>query len=117
MKSPETSFEHVKYVFNENEKKEIAQSMAQKVGELQTAEDELKAVKSDFKSRMDALQAQVNGAATKLNNGYEWRSMECRVEYSVNDKIVAFYRLDNQEFVKERAMRPEELQLRIDEGV
>ena len=45
----EKSTEFVRHVFTEEEKKEIASELAQKVTELQTHEDQKKAVMSDLK--------------------------------------------------------------------
>jgi hypothetical protein len=67
MEENEKTTEYVKYHFSETEKKEIATEMAQKVTDLNGAEDEKKAIASDFKSRIDGLQANINAAATKLN--------------------------------------------------
>lgn len=107
------SNESVKYTFSEDEKRDIATEMAQRIGELQRAEDDLKAVKSEFKSKIDLLQSQVNAAATQLNNGYEYRNMKCTVRYDVKNKVVRFYRCDTGELAKERGMYADEYQLKI----
>jgi hypothetical protein len=67
--------EYIKHKFTEDEKREIAIEMAQKVSELQRTEGSIKAIKSDYKSRIDGVQANINHAATKLNNGYEMRNL------------------------------------------
>ena len=48
-------------------------------GEAETAEDELKAVKSDFKSRIDRMTADIAGLAGKLRSGFEMRRVKCEV--------------------------------------
>ncbi len=75
----EFSNEFIKHKFSEIEKQEIAIEMAQKVANLQQAEDDKKAVMSDYKSQIDGIQAGINGAAAKLNNGYEMRTIKCEV--------------------------------------
>ena len=47
----ETSLEFIKYVFTEEEKRDIAMEMAQKVDALRIAEDEKKAIASEIKSQ------------------------------------------------------------------
>ena len=108
-----TSDEFIKYVFNEDEKRDIAKNMATSVTMLQTAEDNLKAVKSQFKSEIDGYQAGINSAAQKLNNGYEMKTMECNVEYDHARQLVYFTRPDTLERVKERKMTSDEQQIEI----
>jgi len=115
MKEGEYTYEYCKYVFNEDEKKDIASEMAQNVSDLAAAEDEKKAIMSDFKSRIDGLQARVNGAATKLNNGYEMKSIKCEVEGDWTNKIWLFRRQDNYEVAKKTEMKSDDLQRKIDE--
>ena len=109
------SNQYCKYVFNEDEKKEIAAEMAQNVSDLQGAEDEKKAIMSDFKSRIDGLQARVNGGATKLNNGYEMRTVKCRIDPDWEGKVWLYVREDNGEIAKEKKMTSDDLQRKIDE--
>lgn len=107
------SNEHVKHVFSENEKKEIAIEMAQKVANLQQAEDDKKAVMSDYKSQIDGIQAGINGAATKLNNGYEVRTIKCEVVPCWEKKVWKYMRVDTGEMVKEKAMTANDLQMKL----
>jgi len=51
-KEPKYENEFIKYVFTDEEIKELATEMAQKIVTLQQIEDDLKAIKSDFKSRI-----------------------------------------------------------------
>ena len=107
--------EYVKVIFTETEKREIAQEMAQKVSELQQAEDDKKAIMSDYKSRIDGLQANVNSAATKLNNGYEMRSIKCEIVPNWDNKKWEFWRTDTQEFLRDKPMSSDDLQMKLDE--
>ena len=105
--------EFIKYTFTENEKKEIAIEMAQKVANLQQAEDDKKAVASDFKSQIDGIQASVNSAATKLNNGYEMRSIKCEVVPNYDKKVWEYLRTDTGEQTKEKPMTANDLQMKL----
>ncbi len=113
MKTNEFSKEFVKYVFTEAEKKEIAIKMAQQVANLKQAEDDKKAVMSDYKSRIDGIQAGVNSAATKLNNGYEMRQIECEIVPNWDRKIWEYKRTDTGEIIKEKNMSSEDLQIKM----
>ena len=113
MEEKEYSMEYVKYILNDDEKKEIAITMAQKVTELNQAEDDKKSVVSDFKSRIDGLQAEVNRSATLLNNGYEMRNIKCEVIPFYSEKVFRYMRTDNGEIAKERKMTSDDMQRKI----
>jgi len=113
LKNDDLTNEYCKYVFSEDEKRAIAQEMAQNVSDLAAAEDEKKAITSDFKSRIDGLQARVNGAATKLNNGYEMRSIECKIQADYDAKLWRYIRQDTFEEVRTRKMDQDDLQQQL----
>ena len=102
--------EYLKYEFTEAEKKDLAGDLAQKVAALQRAEDEKKAIMSDFKSQIDGVQAHINNLATKFNNGYEMRQIECEVIPNIDHKVWETYRCDTGERVKTKAMTQTDLQ-------
>ena len=114
IKETEHSTEYIKFTFTENEKREIASEMARKVAELNSAEDERKAVASSLKSRIDSLQAQVNDAANKLNNGYEYRNVKCEVDRDFKEKTIYF--IFDGETVKEKPMSADDLQPNLGKG-
>ncbi|OEU62405.1 MAG: hypothetical protein BA867_09650 [Desulfobacterales bacterium S5133MH16] len=107
--------EYVKYIFSENEKKEIATEMAQKVTELQQAEDDKKAIMSDFKSKIDGIQANVRNAATKLNSGYEMKSIKCEIVPNWAEKVWESLREDNGEVARKKPMTSDDLQMQFQE--
>jgi hypothetical protein len=110
MQEKEYSNEFVKYVFSKEEKAEISSNMAQKYGELEQLEKDKKAVTSDFNSKIDSAKAQIGGAAIKLTNGYEMKSVKCEVDRDYDKKFIRWIRTDNGEIAKERAMTADELQ-------
>ena len=69
---------------------------------------------ADLKSRIDGLQAQVNLAATRLNNGYEMRQIKCEVVANYVDRVWQYFRTDNDELAKERRMTSDDLQMKIE---
>lgn len=109
MKETKTT-EYLKYVFTEDEKREIASSLAENVNNLQRVEEEKKAVMSDFKSQIDGLSAKTNNLATKLSNGYEFRHIECTVTPNLENKEWVTVRNDTGEVVNTRKMTSEDLQ-------
>lgn len=112
---PKYENEFLKYIFTEHEKKEIASDMAQKIVNLQQAEDDLKAIKSDYKSQIDGIQAGINSAATKLTSGYEMRSTKCQVVPNYPKKVWEYVRVDTGEMIKEKDMTSNDLQMEFEE--
>jgi len=115
MAEPKYENEFIKYIFTEEEKREIAGEMAQKIVNLQQAEDDLKAIKSDYKSQIDSIQAGINSAATKMTSGYEMRSMKCQVVPNYEKKIWEYIRVDTGELVKEKRMTSNDLQMEFED--
>jgi len=109
------SNEYVKYEFSESEKRDIATDMALKVSELSQAEDDKKAIMSELKSRIDTLAAQVNNSATKLNNGYEMRTVKCEIIPDWKNKVWQYWREDNGSLAFENKMSAKDLQMKITE--
>jgi hypothetical protein len=115
MAEPKYKNEFIKYTFTDEEKKEIAAEMAQKIVTLQQAEDDKKAVMSDFKSQIDGIQAGINAAATKMNNGYEMRSTKCQVVPNYPKKVWEYIRVDTGLLVKEKNMTSNDLQMEFED--
>ena len=113
---PKFENEFIKYVFTESEKKDIAAEMAQKIVTLQQTEDDLKAIKSDFKSQIDGVQAGINSAATKLTSGYDMRSIKCQVVPNYLKKVWEYIRVDTGEMVKKKSMTSNDLQMEFDDN-
>ena len=114
MPEPKYENEFIKYIFTEEEKREIASEMAQRIVNLQQAEDDLKAIKSDYKSQIDGIQAGINSAATKLTSGYEMRSTKCQVIADYPGKVWKYMRVDTGEIVKEKGMTSNDLQMEFE---
>lgn len=114
MTEPKYENEFIKYVFTEPEKKDIAAEMAQKIVTLQQTEDDLKAIKSDYKSQIDGVQAGINSAATKLTAGYEMKSTKCQVVPNYSKKVWEYIRVDTGLLVKEKGMTSSDLQMEFE---
>lgn len=78
--------------------------------------DEFDGVKSEFKSKIEKCEAEQNRIATLLNNGYEYRDVECEVVSYFTDGVVRVVRLDTGDTVEERAMTELERQRELPMG-
>ena len=115
MSEPKYENEFIKYVFTEEEKKQIDSEMSQKIVTLQQAEDDKKAIMSDYKSQIDGIQAGINSAATKMTSGYEMRSTKCQVVPNYPKKIWEYIRVDTGELAKEKNMTSNDLQMEFED--
>ena len=115
MPEPKYENEFIKHLFTESEKKDIADDMAQKVVTLQQTEDDIKAIKSDYKSQTDFIQAGINSAATKLTVGYEMRSIKCQVLPNYEKKVWEYIQIDTDIMVKTKDMTASDLQMKLEE--
>jgi hypothetical protein len=103
--------EYLKYQFTEPELKERATQLARECRELEDIENEKKQVMSDFKAKIDGHQAKISGLSNNINNGYEYRYIDCEVVLNQPiDGEKQIIRKDTGELVKQEAMTPQELQ-------
>ena len=109
----EYSSEYVKYVFDEEEKKEIAVEMARSITELEQLEKNKGALAAEFKGKIDIAKAQAGSAATKLNNGYEMRQIKCEIVPDFKLKVWTYIRTDTGEVAKEKRMTSDDLQMEL----
>ncbi len=102
--------EFLRYHFNEEEKKDLAQGMAQSVIKARDLEEEKKAITSQFASQINEANAKANSAAQKLESGFEMRMIDCEEIWDFKTKTIATTRLDTGEEIKERTMNNRECQ-------
>ena len=106
----EKTKEYLKCELTEEEIKELGAGLARKYSEITDLEDQKKALASDFKSQIDSATALASTMARKIQNGYEFRNVDCEIRKDYIDTTVRLIRLDTGEIVKERPMEPNELQ-------
>ena len=99
--------ESLKCRLSDNEVRELGIQSARLGALIHQEEADLKAVKSQFNARIDKLTAERAEADTKINAGWEFRTVECEV---VKDFTIRTVRLDTGEVVKERTMEAYERQ-------
>ena len=102
--------EHLKCVLTETEIKTAGAQLARSYSEITDLEDQKKSSASDFKARIDSASAQASIVARKIQNGYEFRDIDCEEVWNWDEKTVDVVRLDNGETVRSRTMTVGELQ-------
>ena len=106
----ETKTKYVKHVFNEDEKRDLASDLAQKIMAKNNLELKKKEVAAQIKAEIDATESLIAQLSTHYNQGYAFMDIKCRVERDYETKQVHYYRLDTGENVESRAMTQDELQ-------
>jgi len=112
MKDIQTKHEDVygKYVFNEEEKKEMAEQMARAFSEKTDLELKKKEVSSQIKGEIDAVDAKMSTLSRYYNQGHKFMNIPCRVEYDFQKKEVRAYRKDTGDRISVRTMTQNEFQ-------
>lgn len=83
----------------------------QALGELETQKKEVAAA---IKSQIETKTAEINVKSRILANGYEYREIECRVDFNHPGKgVKSITRLDTFELVREEKMQPHETQAHL----
>jgi len=93
---------------------EHARAAARANSELLRLEEELKAIKSDYKAQMDKEQAKLNEHSGKVNNGWEMRPVACTIYKNYQDNSIVITRDDTGEIIRERIMSADERQMGLD---
>lgn len=110
----QTTTEWLKYEFTEAEQKELAKKLAYATRELMETEEAKKAVTSNFKSKIEAAKEQISKLSNNINNGYEYRNIDCEVVLnSPEPGTKSIVRKDTGEIVKTLEMDQEEKQEKL----
>lgn len=100
----------LKCVLTEEEKRLLADNLADKQAELENLENEKKAVSKDYSSRIELTQATISTASNTYRQGWEVREVECSEIMDHERGEVRWVRLDTMEIYKRRKMTQDELQ-------
>lgn len=114
-KNRTTGREYLKYEFSEAELLEIGKQLGRSSQELETLEDNKKAVTSQLKAQIDGKQAEVSGLSNKMNSGCEYRYIDTRIEYNhPSPGIKTTIRNDTGAIIRTEVMSDDEKQLELD---
>ncbi len=105
--------EYLKHVFTEQEKRELADQMAEASVKVREIEGNLKSVSTQLKAEVNKHQAILDQAGEKYRAGFEYRETKCEITKDFNLGYFTLIRLDTGEVVKERPLEGEERQKSI----
>ena len=106
----------LKCILTDSEKQELGSQMAEAVARVNEAEQELKSVSTQIKSKIAVDEALISGCSEKIRSGYEFRKVECEEVKDYENDRVTILRLDNFHVVSSREMKPEERQKELKMG-
>lgn len=104
---------HIKYVFTEEEKKDIASKLAIKTSEKQALEEKKKEVTSQIAGEINSAASAVSRYSKEYNQGYTWKNHDCYEVFDYDEKVVHTHRADTDECVGTRVMTSTEFQREI----
>jgi deoxyribodipyrimidine photolyase len=113
----EYSTEYCKYQFSSEELRDIAETLAIKTQDLESAKDQAKSAAANFKDRIDKISLDVKSAARKYKDSYEMKDIECIVERDFVTGQVRYVRTDNGEIARTHTMTMGERQMHIDQAI
>ncbi len=105
--------EYLKCQLTEKEKTELSSKIAKAISDRASAEGKLKEVSTSIKAQIAQLDAEISEKALQINNGYEYRNVECRMDKDYRLGSVTITRLDTGEVIRERPMTAEERQMEL----
>ena len=100
----------LKVILTAAEERQFGKDIARTRQELSSVTDQFDEVKSQFKSKMESCEKEQNRLSVLLNNGYEYRDVECELTLDYTTARALCVRTDTGEVVEERAMTHDELQ-------
>ena len=102
--------ESLKCQLSDKEILELGKQSARVGSAIRQKESELQAVKSQFKAELDKLVAERNELETKINAGWEFRTVDCEIIKDFRENTLRVVRLDTFDTVRERTLTAEERQ-------
>jgi hypothetical protein len=105
----------VKCRLTDEEKLEKGAELVGRMQELTTLEGEFEEVKAGYKAKMAEAEGKVAVTASVLRAGFEWREVECVVEYRPKDGKKDYRRAGHEMegVVLTEDMRPEDFQVEL----
>lgn len=101
----------LKYAFSPTEITSFSQDLASRVQSLNRLEEEKKEIADSFKARMSAEGAKINQISLWITNGFDFRDIDCEVQYHTpKTGVKSIVRLDTGELVETIEMGDAEMQ-------
>jgi len=105
MQPQKTIKEYLKYIFSDFEINACAKDLAIANRRRAAIEQQKKEIDATLKGEIEAQNSNVARLSDLINNGYDYRDIECRIALDCPSKgLKTIFRLDTGEWVKELKM-------------
>lgn len=102
---------NIRCVLTRDEVHAYGQELARSNASKDEVEERKKEVDAQLKAEIESHSTRALYLARKINNGYEYRDVECQVQFDYMKNSAVTIRLDTMETIETRAMTDEERQL------
>ena len=109
-----TSRQMLRCQLTDEEKLAAADSMADSIGEVGRLEEDISAIKSQFKADIEAADSQTKKQASRLREGFEMRMTEIETVLDFDRMTSCETRKDTQEVIQDRDMKEDECQRKLE---
>lgn len=111
----ETQTERVFVNYTPDEVRKLAEVLSDEISKKEADELELKGIKQQFKTDIEAADARITSSARKIRERGFYDRVECCVIRDFHEKEFYVIRPDTSEIVRYRSMRNDELQVKVDD--
>ncbi len=101
------------YTFTEEESRQNAKDLAQRLQDREILEGQLTSIKSDFKAKIDSASSDISNLRNKVASGTEQRQYRCRIVLNFKKKIREYYDLNTNVLIETRPLQAEDYQTTI----
>lgn len=105
---------NVKYNYTEEEIEELSKKISSNVLESAALENEIKAIKSEYKDKIDKLQEEIYSNSQKVNQGFEFRDYPTKLKLNFSDKKRYYVDVNEPETIRKvEDMQKSDFQMQI----
>lgn len=105
---------NLKCILTEDETRLYGMDLARSNASKDESEERKKEVDAQLKAEIESHSTRALNLARKINNGYEYRDVECVTDLNFTKNSATVTRLDTGEVVEKRAMTDDERQTGLD---
>jgi hypothetical protein len=105
---------NVKCILTDEEKLKYGQEVSRALVDRAQAEADMKSFSAEKKAEIAGFDARIGGISGKINNGYEYRDIDCDVHYDWIAKEKRWINRETGEIVKDDIISEKDLQEHLD---
>lgn len=111
---PETKTKDIKYVFTDDEKRDLADKFCNAQYDLEQVSQEAKSVAKTYKSKIDNLETEISELSAKHRQGYEIRTIETNLHLDFESNLRIYTDKETGDIVHQEPLEAKDKQLKIE---